>query len=763
MVTSLIGAGYSRHPHPRRDPAQRAREPGLVHGLHAVPARDQPGPARGAPQLPDDGHGPHRDGDRQRVDARRVHRGGRGDDADPPVDQARRARVLRRRRDASRRPSPSSPPAPSRSASSSSSATSPTSIRRPCSARCCSTRAPPGWCATSPPPSPPSTTPAASSPSPPTCSPARCSPRPASRAPTCASARRSASACRSATAARTPASSPPATTLRRSMPGRLVGVSVDAAGRPAHRLALQTREQHIRREKATSNICTAQVLLAVIASMYAVYHGPEGLRHIAERVHGQHGPPGRRRSARAGVERRARRLLRHAHRPRARPRRRASWPRRSSDGLNLRLDRRRHGRHRARRDHRRRRARARRPAPSASRCPSATAPSRAPRRRSQRTTDYLTHPVFRAHRSETEMLRYLRRLADKDIALDRSMIPLGSCTMKLNATTEMAAVTWPEFGQLHPFVPDRPGRGLPRADHLARGVAVRDHRLRPRVAPAQRRLAGRAGRPARHPRLPRLPRRAGPRRLPHPVVGPRHQRRVGGDGRHARRRRGLRRRRQRRRRRPRGQGRRARRRPRRAHGHLPVHPRRVRGAHHRHLRPRPRARRPGVRRRRQPQRARRRRPARLVRRRRQPPQPAQDVLHPPRRRRSRASGRWRCASTWRRSCPTTRSLPEAGPATGPGPISAAPYGSASILPISWAYIALDGPRRPAPSHRAGHPQRQLRRRPPRRRLPGALHGRPRPRRPRVHPRPAPDHARPPASPSTTSPSASSTSASTPRR
>ena len=108
------------------------------------------------------------------------------------------------------------------------------------------------------------------------------------------------------------------------------------------------------------------------------------------------------------------------------------------------------------------------------------------------------------------MLRYLRSLADKDIALDRSMIPLGSCTMKLNATTEMAAVTWPEFGQLHPFVPARPGRGLPRADHLARGVAGRDHRLRPGVAPAQRRLPGRAGRAARHPRLPRVPRRGRP-------------------------------------------------------------------------------------------------------------------------------------------------------------------------------------------------------------------------------------------------------------
>ncbi|MGH9275805.1 MAG: aminomethyl-transferring glycine dehydrogenase, partial [Acidimicrobiales bacterium] len=237
--------------------------------------------------------------------------------------------------------------------------------------------------------------------------------------------------------------------LRRSMPGRLVGVSVDAAGRPAHRLALQTREQHIRREKATSNICTAQVLLAVIASMYAVYHGPEGLQAIARRVHGQaawlatsltaaghevyadffdtvavHVPGG----ADAVLES----ALRH--------------------GLNLRrLDD--HtvgiafdetstdevvGRAAAAFDaslvgHR----------PVDPYFPPALA----------RTTDYLTHPVFSAHRSETEMLRYLRSLADKDVALDRSMIPLGSCTMKLNATTEMAAVTWPEFGALHPFAP----------------------------------------------------------------------------------------------------------------------------------------------------------------------------------------------------------------------------------------------------------------------------------------------------------------------
>ena len=236
--------------------------------------------------------------------------------------------------------------------------------------------------------------------------------------------------------------------LRRSMPGRLVGVSVDAAGRPAHRLALQTREQHIRREKATSNICTAQVLLAVIASMYAVYHGPEGLRAIAAEVH--------RKAAwlaasleTAGfsvaddffdtvavrVPGRADEVLASA----------------LQQGLNLRrldddtvaiaLD------ETTSTDVLERVA----AAFGASLIAGGVGPGYP--EALGRTSEYLTHPVFASHRSETEMLRYLRSLADKDVALDRSMIPLGSCTMKLNATTEMAAVTWPEFGALHPFAP----------------------------------------------------------------------------------------------------------------------------------------------------------------------------------------------------------------------------------------------------------------------------------------------------------------------
>ncbi|HEY5881831.1 MAG TPA: aminomethyl-transferring glycine dehydrogenase [Nakamurella sp.] len=243
--------------------------------------------------------------------------------------------------------------------------------------------------------------------------------------------------------------------LQRQLPGRLVGVSHDAHGTTAFRLALQTREQHIRREKATSNICTAQVLLAVMASMYAVYHGPDGLRRIAERVHADAVllAAGLRAggvevenehifdTVRALVPGRARQLHEAArHR-----------------GINLWAD----GED------------AVQISVGESTTPEHVAavldgfgiemlpgdldvllPAWA-----QRTSGYLTHPVFHAHRSETAMLRYLRRLSDMDLALDRSMIPLGSCTMKLNATTEMEAVTWPEFAGLHPFAPAEDAAG----------------------------------------------------------------------------------------------------------------------------------------------------------------------------------------------------------------------------------------------------------------------------------------------------------------
>ena len=245
--------------------------------------------------------------------------------------------------------------------------------------------------------------------------------------------------------------------LERTMPGRLVGVSVDAVGAPAYRLALQTREQHIRREKATSNICTAQVLLAVMASMYAVYHGPAGLRAIACGC-----TPTPRRCAtpcaRAGstwpTARSSTPCAPGCPAARARsstPR----WRRASTCGGSTTTP-----CSSRRRDDRPGRTSAGSPRPSAWSPPSGCAVA-APQWPDAlvRTSDYLTHPVFSAHHSETAMLRYLRRLADRDFALDRGMIPLGSCTMKLNATTEMVAVTWPEFAQRAPV---RPARADPR-------------------------------------------------------------------------------------------------------------------------------------------------------------------------------------------------------------------------------------------------------------------------------------------------------------
>jgi glycine dehydrogenase len=255
-------------------------------------------------------------------------------------------------------------------------------------------------------------------------------------------------------------------THKRSLPGRLVGVSVDAAGRSAYRLALQTREQHIRREKATSNICTAQVLLAVMASMYAVYHGPDGLRDIAGRVHGLTGQAATQLRG-AGLDLvndswfdtltvrvpgRAADLHARA------TERNVNLRRIDGDTVGLSLD---------------------ETSTDATVAvladifgiPSTddsaagdlvtegavaggadSTPSGIPAGQ-RRTSGFLAHPVFHEHHSETDMLRYLRRLADRDVALDRAMIPLGSCTMKLNATTEMEPVTWPEFAQIHPFAP----------------------------------------------------------------------------------------------------------------------------------------------------------------------------------------------------------------------------------------------------------------------------------------------------------------------
>src|SRR5690606_38744266 len=245
---------------------------------------------------------------------------------------------------------------------------------------------------------------------------------------------------------------------KRSMPGRLIGVSVDAEGNPAYRLTLQTREQHIRREKATSNICTAQVLLAVMAAMYAVYHGPEGLERIARRTHrfaailaaalrkcgvegggdffdtlhvtGVDAAEIHVKAANAGIN------LRRID---------ATSVGISLDETTTRedvvalaqlfdaivddidaLD-----------------------AETADALPAALL----------RTSRFMQHPVFNTHHSEHEMLRYMRALADKDLAMDRTMIPLGSCTMKLNATAEMIPITWPEFGQVHPLAPAEQTQG----------------------------------------------------------------------------------------------------------------------------------------------------------------------------------------------------------------------------------------------------------------------------------------------------------------
>lgn len=250
---------------------------------------------------------------------------------------------------------------------------------------------------------------------------------------------------------------------KRSLPGRLVGVSVDSHGKPAYRLALQTREQHIRREKATSNICTAQVLPAVIASMYAVYHGPEGLKRIALRVASY--------TAILAKALGAQKANAHAFDTleiKTGAQTEATIAKALAAGMNF------------------RRASAESVSISLDETTtradlaailavfgvtaelSAFEAGIAPLLPAEllRTSKYLTHPVFNRYHSETEMLRYLRALADKDLALDRSMIPLGSCTMKLNATSEMIPITWPEFAHVHPFAPREQLRGYEQLNEL---------------------------------------------------------------------------------------------------------------------------------------------------------------------------------------------------------------------------------------------------------------------------------------------------------
>lgn len=230
--------------------------------------------------------------------------------------------------------------------------------------------------------------------------------------------------------------------LKRKMPGRLVGVSVDAAGKPAYRLSLQTREQHIRRDKATSNICTAQVLLAVMASMYAAYHGPAGLKAIAHRVQGFASRLAKALGVTCGfdtlrVEWGAAKRKEVLERAEA-----AGFNLRSyEDGaLGLTLD------ECTTEDELRKLAEV-----FGVELPAAGDPIPEP---FLRRSDILTHPVFRKHHTETEMMRYLHRLEAKDLALNTSMIPLGSCTMKLNAAAEMMPLSWPEVNRIHPFAPE---------------------------------------------------------------------------------------------------------------------------------------------------------------------------------------------------------------------------------------------------------------------------------------------------------------------
>ena len=260
--------------------------------------------------------------------------------------------------------------------------------------------------------------------------------------------------------------------FKRSLPGRLVGVSVDTHGHPTYRLALQTREQHIRREKATSNICTAQVLPAVMASMYAVYHGPQGLKRIAERVatytaifvHGlrQMGYQITNQGAFDSVTVKTGDATNSI----------ASRARQSGANLRFRLN-----NHlgvsldetTSRSDIELLWSFFAKPGQSMPVVSSfeqgieSLIPATL-----RRTSDFLMHPVFNTHHSETSMLRYIRKLSDKDLALDRSMIPLGSCTMKLNATSEMIPITWPEFANIHPFAPPDQLRGYAELDQQLR-------------------------------------------------------------------------------------------------------------------------------------------------------------------------------------------------------------------------------------------------------------------------------------------------------
>ncbi|UWQ19054.1 aminomethyl-transferring glycine dehydrogenase [Jannaschia sp. M317] len=257
--------------------------------------------------------------------------------------------------------------------------------------------------------------------------------------------------------------------MKRHMPGRLVGVSVDSHGNKAYRLSLQTREQHIRREKATSNVCTAQALLAVMASFYAVFHGPKGLHHIATHVHA-HAVALRDALSGAGFTVDQATVF-DTMTVQTGPLQGVIWRSARAEGITL------------------RRVGTDRIGIACDELTDAETLTRLLRAFGvegqvaatrtdipeglQRQTDYLTHPIFHMNRAEAEMMRYMRRLADRDLALDRAMIPLGSCTMKLNAAVEMMPVTFPEFGKIHPFAPAEDALGYKEMiDELAARLCV---------------------------------------------------------------------------------------------------------------------------------------------------------------------------------------------------------------------------------------------------------------------------------------------------
>jgi glycine dehydrogenase len=519
---------------------------------------------------------------------------------------------------------------------------------------------------------------------------------------------------------------------KRSTPGRIIGVSKDRHGHPALRMALQTREQHIRREKATSNICTAQALLAVMAAFYAMYHGPDGLRRIAERTHRltQLLAAGLKE---AGLELRSATVF-DTLTVEVGTEREAILARAASAGINLRTD---------------------RPdtlgisldetcgpgdvnallevftgVPGAAVDAGSEVEPAVPGTL-HRDVDYLQHPLFNEYHSETEMLRYLRRLEGRDIALNRAMIPLGSCTMKLNATTEMLPVSWPEFAALHPFAPAEQAQGYRELlDDLERMLAEctgydavsmqpnagsqgeyagllaikRYHESRGDTARAM--YASSPPRPtAPTPPAPYSPECAWSSSTATTTATwtsrtcAARRRSTRHAGRH--------------------------------HDYLPLDARRIRGGRRRGLRRGARARRPGLRGWRQPECPGRPRRAGAFRCRRIAPQPAQDLLHPPRR--------WRPGYGPHRRA----RAPAAVPALAPGGTGTGTGGRQRrrlrhalrqrLDPADFLDLHRPHGRHGADGGQQGrHPVGELHRPAPARSLPGPVHGTQRHRCARVH-------------------------------